>query len=259
MQWWGGFVGRARYLVIGVIAAAALALAGYGHGLADHLSSGGMFDPTSESSEAGRLADAAFGRNHDVDVVVLYTAPEGRTVDDPEFARTVVDSLDSLPRRYPDQIAGINAAYWRTETGKLSGAQAATPDKKHAVAAIALRGDDDTAMVRNYRIVQDAFAIPGVDVRVGGLQPVAGALDDTVAADLERMELLAFPLVGVLLFVVFGGLVAAALPLIVGVLTVFGAFGIVRALTDVTEVNTFVSPVVSMIGAGLAIDCSRRR
>ncbi|MGV9582807.1 MMPL family transporter [Nocardia farcinica] len=114
-------------------------------------------------------------------------------------------------------------------------------------------------MVRNYRIVQDAFAIPGVDVRVGGLQPVAGALDDTVAADLERMELLAFPLVGVLLFVVFGGLVAAALPLIVGGLTVFGAFGIVRGLTDVTEVNTFVSPVVSMIGAGLAIDCSRRR
>ncbi|MGQ4615707.1 MMPL family transporter [Nocardia sp. R7R-8] len=252
--WWGGRVSRVRFVVIGVVAAAMVVLSGYGLGLEDHLSSGGMFDPAAESAEAGRLADAAFGRNHDVDVVVLYTAPEGKTVDDPEFSRTVVDSLNSLPRRYPEQISGINASYWRTETGKLSGAQAATRDKKRAVAAIAIRGDDDTAMVRNFRMVKDAFTIPGVDVRVGGLQPVAGALNDTVAADIHRMELLAFPAVGILLFFIFGGIVAAALPLIVGGLTVFGAFGIVRFLTNFTEVNSFVSPVVSMIGLGLAID-----
>ncbi|WP_405177099.1 MMPL family transporter [Nocardia sp. NBC_01377] len=252
--WWGDLVSRIRFVVIGLVAAAMLGLTGYGIGLDDHLTSGGMFDPTSESSEAGRLADTAFGRNHDADVLVLYTAPEGRTVDDPEFSRKVVESLDDLPRRYPEQISGINAAYWRTETGRISGASAATADRRHAFAAIALRGDDDTAMVRNYRAVQDAFDIPGVDVRVGGLQPVAGALNDTIAADLRRMEVLAFPAVGVLLFFIFGGIVAAALPLIVGGLTVFGAFGIVRFLTEFTEVNSFVSPVVSMIGLGLAID-----
>ena len=47
---------------------------------------------------------------------------------------------------------------------------------------------------------------------------------------------------------------AAALPLLVGGLTVAGAWGIIRLLTTVTEVNSFVSPVVSMIGLGLAID-----
>ncbi|MFR9750143.1 MMPL family transporter [Nocardia sp. 004] len=252
--WWGELVSRARFVVIGVVAAAMLGLAGFGLGLADHLSSGGMFDPNSESSHAGQLADAAFGRNHDVDVVVLYTAPDGKTVDDPEFSRTIIDNLDSLPRRYPEQIAGINAAYWPTETGKISGASAATEDKKRAVATIAIRGDNDTEMIRNFRAVKDAFAIPGVDVQVGGLQPVAGALNDTVAADIHRMELLAFPAVGILLLFVFGGVVAAALPLIVGGLTVFGAFGIVRLLTEFTEVNSFVSPVVSMIGLGMAID-----
>ncbi|MBH0780333.1 MMPL family transporter [Nocardia bovistercoris] len=252
--WWGALVSRVRFVVIGMVAAALLGLAWYGTGLDDRLSSGGMFDPTAESSQAAQVADAAFGRNHEGDVLVLYTAPEGRTVDDPEFAGKVVESLDSLPKRFPEQISGINAAYWRTETGKISGSRVATADLKHAFAAIAIRGDDDTTMVRNYRAVKDAFAIPGVDVRVGGLQPVAGALNDTIASDIHRMELLAFPAVGVLLFFIFGGLVAASLPLIVGGLTVFGAFGIVKLLTEFTEVNSFVSAVVSMIGFGLAID-----
>ncbi|WP_216911688.1 MMPL family transporter [Nocardia noduli] len=252
--WWGDLVSRIRFVVIGLVAAAMLGLAGYGIGLDDHLSSGGLFDPTSESSEAGRLADAAFGRNHYADVLILYTAPEGKTVDDPEFARKIVDHLNELPRRYPEQITGINAAYWPTETGKLSGSQIASADRKHAFAAIAIRGDDDTTMVRNYRAVKDVFTIPGVDTQVAGLQPLAGTLTDTIAADLHRMEILAFPAVGILLFFIFGGLVAASLPLIVGGLTVFGAFGIVEFLTEFTEVHSFVSPVVSMIGLGLAID-----
>src|SRR5690606_5327145 len=79
-------------------------------------------------------------------------------------------------------------------------------------------------------------------------------LNDTVAHDTRRLEMLAIPAVAVLLFFIFGGVVAAALPLIVGGLTVFGAYGILRLLTLVTDVNSFVSPVVSMIGIGLAID-----
>ncbi|MFI6869318.1 MMPL family transporter [Nocardia sp. NPDC050406] len=251
--WWGELVCRLRFVVIGLVAAAMLALGGYGLGLGDHLSAGGFFDPGSESAEAGRLADAAFGRNHDVDVVVLYTAPAGTTVDDPVFGDWIVEHLDRLTVDHPDQIAGVRAAYWPTESGTaLSGL--ATKDKSRALAAIALRGENDTDILRNYREVKDAFTIPGVDVRVGGLQPIAGTLSDTIADDLHRMELLAIPLVGLLLFLIFGGVVAAALPLMTGLLTIFGAFGIVRFIANYTEVNSFVSAVVSMVGLGLAID-----
>lgn len=70
------------------------------------------------------------------------------------------------------------------------------------------------------------------------------------------MEILAIPAVGILLFFVFGGVVAAALPLIIGGLTVVGgANGVVRLITNFTEVNSFVAPVVSLVGGlGLAID-----
>ncbi|MGY4098304.1 MMPL family transporter [Nocardia sp. R16R-3T] len=251
---WGDLVYRLRFAVIGMVAAALLALGGYGLGLEDHLSSSGWDDPTSQSAEAAKLSDAAFGRDHTSDVIVLYTAPDGKTIDDPAFRQQVVDSLNKLPREHPDEIAKVNGAYWQTETGPASPLIFGSKDKKYTFASIAIQGDNDTDMVRNFRKVKDVFAIPGVDVQVAGLQAVAGTLNDTMAADQKRMEILAIPAVAVLLFFIFGGVVAAALPLIVGGLTVIGAWGIVRFVTGFTEVNSFVSPVVSMIGLGLAID-----
>ncbi|WP_405178748.1 MMPL family transporter [Nocardia sp. NBC_01377] len=251
---WGDLVYRLRYAVIGVVVAALLGLGGYGFGLEDHLSSSGWDDPTSESAQAARVADEAFGRDHTSDVIVLYTAPEGRTIDDPQFRQQVVDNLNSLPKTYPNEIAKINGAYWQTETGPGVPLTFGSKDKKYTFASVAIVGDNDTDMVRNYRKVKDVFYIPGVDVQVTGLQAVAGTLNDTMAADQLRMEMLAIPAVAILLFFIFGGLIAAGLPLIIGGLTVIGANGIIMFLTRFTEVNSFVSGVVSMIGLGLAID-----
>ncbi|WP_330178685.1 MMPL family transporter [Nocardia sp. NBC_01503] len=251
---WGNLAYRLRFAVLGAVIGGLLTLGAYGFGLGEHLSSGGLDDPNSESAHAARLLGGAFPQGHDVDVVVLYTAPQGKTVDDPDFGRTIVQHLDNLPQRFPGQILGINGAYWPTETGRASGSQFATPDKKYAVASIAIRGDGDNAMLGNYHAVKDAFEIPGVVAEVGGLEPVAVTLNDTMADDIRRMELLAFPVVAVLLFLIFGGVVSAALPLIVGGLTMVGANGIIRLVTNYTEVNSFVAPVVSMIGLGLAID-----
>ncbi|MGN2635290.1 MMPL family transporter [Nocardia takedensis] len=251
---WGDLVYRLRFAVIGVVVAALLGLGGYGLGLEDHLSSSGWDDPTSESAKAARIADGAFGRDHTSDVIVLYTAPEGKTIDDPQFRQQVVDSLNKLPREFPNEIAKVNGAYWQTETGPGVPLTFGSKDKRYTFASLAIVGDNDTDMVRNYRKVKDAFFIPGVDVQVTGLQAVSGTLNDTIASDSKRMEMLAIPAVAILLFFIFGGVVAAALPLMIGGLTIIGANGIVMFLTRFTEVNSFVGGVVSMIGLGLAID-----
>lgn len=249
---WGDVVYRLRYVVLGVVVAGLLALGGYGFGLEDRLSSSGWDDPNSQSTQAAKLQDATYGRDHTSDVITLYTAPAGTTVDDPTFSAKVVNNLAALTANHPE-ISKINFSYWRVGNTPPT-PSLATKDKKVAFASIALKGDNDTDMVRSYRKVKDAFSIPGVNVQVAGLQPVAGTLNDTMAKDQQRMELIAIPAVAVLLFFIFGGVVAAALPLVVGGLTVLGANGIVRVITNFTEVNSFVSPVVSMIGLGLAID-----
>ncbi|MEV2224736.1 MMPL family transporter [Nocardia vinacea] len=251
---WADVIVRRRFTVIGVTVVAMLGLGAYGLGLGDDLSSSGWDDPTSESAQAARLRDEVFGRDHSGDVILLFHAPEGETIDDPAFGDVIVDSLDELPRRFPNEIAKIGGTYWPTETGVAVPDLFGSEDRKHAFASIAVKGHDETELMRNFRKVADGFDIPGIDMEVAGGQPVAGALNDTVLHDQALMEVFAIPAVAVLLFFLFGGVVAAALPLLVGGLTVLAAWGVIRAITTVTEVNSFVSPVVSMIGLGLAID-----
>ncbi|WP_338039814.1 MMPL family transporter [Nocardia mangyaensis] len=251
---WGDLVYRFRFAVIAVVGAALLALGAYGTGLGDRLTQSGWFDPGSESVQGAELADASFGRDHMADVIVMYNAPEGATIDDPEFQQKVVDNLTAITAEYPDQIDKINGTYWRVGDAPAVPSAFGSKDKKHAFASIAIVGDDDTTIMANYRVVADVFYIPGVDVEVSGLQPLAVTLNDTIAHDTKRMEVLALPAVAILLFFIFGGIVAAALPLIIGGLTIIGATGLVMTLTNFTEVNSFVTGVVSMIGLGLAID-----
>ena len=250
---WGDIVYRLRYTVIGVMVAGLLGFAAYGLDLNSHLSQSGWDDPTSESAQAARLADTTFGRDKQGDVIVLYTAPEGSTIDDPEFQAEIVANLDSLAADHPDQIEKVNGSYFRTATAPNLAALGTT-DKQHAIASIAIAGANDTELTNNFQAVKDVFYIDGVNVQVTGLQAVAGALQSTMAGDIQRMEILAIPAVAVLLFFIFGGVVAAALPLIIGGLTVVGANGIVKVFTNFTEVNSFVAPVVSLVGLGLAID-----
>ncbi|WP_433653900.1 MMPL family transporter [Nocardia sp. CA-128927] len=251
---WGDFVHRFRFIVIGIVGAALLALGGYGSDLSEHLSSSGLDDPTSESAKAAKISDQAFGRDHKADVVVLYTAPAGVSLDDPEFSGKIVANLNSLRTEHPNEIKEINGSYWKTETGQQQRDAFGRPELNRAFASIAIKGETDTEMVNNFRKVKDVFYIPGIDVKVAGIQPIAGTLTSSLDEDIHLMEVVAFPVVAVLLFFIFGGLVAAALPLIVGGLTVIGANGIIRIFTEFTDVNSFVSGVVSMIGVGLAID-----
>ncbi|WP_436838867.1 MMPL family transporter [Nocardia salmonicida] len=251
---WADTVVRRRYLVILIMVTGLSALGTYGLGLGADLSSKGFDDPSSESVRAAHVRDNAFGRDHSSDVILLFRAPEGATIDDPAFTETVVAGLNSLPQRFPNEIDRINGAYWPTDTGVALPDVFGSPERDYAFASVAVSGLDPTEQGRNYRKIAEEFVIPGVEVELAGGQPVALALNDTMVQDQRRVELFAIPAVAILLFFLFGGVVAAALPLIIGGLTMLGAWGLLRCLTAVTEVNSFVSPVVSMIGLGLAID-----
>ena len=80
------------------------------------------------------------------------------------------------------------------------------------------------------------------------------AINKQVSSDLERAELITFPIVAILLLIVFGSLVAASLPLLIGGVAIMGAFAILRAIAGWTDVSIYAANVVTMLGLGLAID-----
>ena len=72
--------------------------------------------------------------------------------------------------------------------------------------------------------------------------------------DLLVMEAIAFPLSFVVLVWVFGGLLAAALPLAVGMFAILGSMAVMRAITFVTDVSVFALNLILAMGLALAID-----
>jgi RND superfamily putative drug exporter len=91
-------------------------------------------------------------------------------------------------------------------------------------------------------------------VVVGGGPLQDAEFEDQVAADLARAELLSMPVVLVLLLVIFGGIVAAGLPVLVALVGVAGTLLGLLGISAVTDVSVYSVNVVTMLGLGLAVD-----
>ena len=91
-------------------------------------------------------------------------------------------------------------------------------------------------------------------VLVGGGPLQDREFEDQVAADLARAELLSMPVVLVLLLVVFGGIVAAGLPVLVALVGVAGTLLALFGISAATDVSVYSVNVVTMLGLGLAVD-----
>jgi uncharacterized membrane protein YdfJ with MMPL/SSD domain len=99
--------------------------------------------------------------------------------------------------------------------------------------------------------------LDGVEgVSVGGDALVGEAVGEQVGKDLAKAEGLAFPIILALSFLFFRGLVAALLPLFVGVITLFGSFLGLRLINELTPLSVFAVNLVIALGLGLAIDYS---
>jgi putative drug exporter of the RND superfamily len=91
-------------------------------------------------------------------------------------------------------------------------------------------------------------------ILVGGGPLQDWEFEDQVGADLARAELVSMPVVMVLLLVVFGGIVAAGLPVLVALVGVAGTLLALLGISSVTEVSVYSVNVVTMLGLGLAVD-----
>jgi uncharacterized membrane protein YdfJ with MMPL/SSD domain len=253
--WWGRTVYRYRFLVIGVMVGLCLIGGVFGMSLGKHVTQSGFFDDGSESARASVLSDEVYGRDRTSHIVAVFRAPEGKTVEDPAWQKRITDELNKVQADHPDQILGWVGWLKAPTTTDPSVQKMHTPDMTRTFVSIPLKGGNDDEILNNYKDVQSALEqLDGGNVELAGLQPVANELTGTIAKDQQRMEVLALPLVAVVLFFVFGGVVAAFLPVMVGGLSIAGALGILRLLAVFGPVHFFAQPVVTMIGLGIAID-----
>jgi uncharacterized membrane protein YdfJ with MMPL/SSD domain len=127
------------------------------------------------------------------------------------------------------------------------------------LAAYANMTDATTAIARVRVALSKAPAntkLTGMTVRFGGYALISQELNERTTSDLARAELLGFPLLLLLSFWFFRGLVAALLPLLVGGFWIVLAFLGLRLIDQFTPISVFALNLVSGMGLGLGIDYS---
>jgi len=241
---WGRMVYRRRRVVLLIAVLFAVVGGVWGTSIFAKVQTAGGFDaPGSQSQTEAALATKAFGRDAG-DVVVLYSS-RTLTATAPAFRSAVTGSLAALPHSKVESYA----TYWSTGSRQfVSGSGHQT------YAVIELAGASDDARQASYDAIKSELSAPGLRAQVGGVVPTDEVINQQATANIGRAEGLSFPVLLILLLVIFGGLVAASLPLAIGVLGILGSFTALRLLTIVTGVSVFSLNITTILGLGLGID-----
>ena len=243
------FVVRRRRAVLVVTGLVFVAAGAFGAGVFGAVKTGGFEDPAAESTRAARLVEQQFGQG-DPDIVLLVTAKNGRSVDDPEVASTGA-ALTSELGREADVLQSVS--YWTL--GSPPPLKSTAGDR--AIVLARLGGDDTHVDERVSELLPRYTRDAGpVTVEVTGYRAAFTQVSHTIESDLARAESIAFPLTGIALILVFGSVVAAGMPLAVGVLSIITTFAALHAIALVTDVSVFSINLTTGLGLGLAIDYS---
>jgi uncharacterized membrane protein YdfJ with MMPL/SSD domain len=238
---------RAPRRIIAVALFIVVGAAVFGLPVAKSLSAGGFEDPSSQSAQATHLLAGKFDQG-DQQLLITVSSPDGAQS---SAARAVGSDIVGRLQRSPF-VAQVTSPW--TAPPSASRSLVSKDGNTGLIVAGIVGGQNDAqkhAETLSDQLVHDR---DGVTVRAGGEAMTGTQINLQTQKDLKVMEFIAIPLSFVVLVWVFGGLLAAALPLAVGGFAIFGSMAMLRALTFATNVSIFAMNLCVAVGMALAID-----
>lgn len=214
-----------------------------------HLKAAGFNDPASESSQAQDLLIAKTGSDAMPGIVVRITPPAGEKrlpIRSPALARETkrlgaeLLTIDGIARVEDPLAGGSPQLIAPARSSLLLNAYFSSADAEILTSA----ADEATQQLDSTRF----------GVTVGGIAAGFNETSDTLEEDLVRAELIAFPLLALLLLIVFRGVVAASIPLIVGMVSIAGTFLALLVMSKFVDTSVFALNITTAMGLGLAVD-----
>jgi RND superfamily putative drug exporter len=228
---------------VGLLAVAFFLVAGaLGGSVASRLDPYGADDPATESVKA-REALQDVGFHGPGAIVLIRNAPVAAPA-----TRARVESIASELRRRRD-VSSVTG-YFDTRSPAF-----VSSDGRSTYLAVGLRprGDKQWQAAGNH-IAEQLANRP--NVVVGGGAVAQEQVNKQVEQDLQRAEMLALPLLFLFSFLFFRSLVAALLPVMIGLLAIVGTFLVLRVLSELGSISIFALNLTTGLGLGLAIDYS---
>ncbi|MGK2878270.1 MAG: MMPL family transporter [Solirubrobacterales bacterium] len=236
---------RRVLLIAALVSVVSLVLS---NGLPDQLAAQGFDNKKAESSKAVDQIAAAAGFDPSQQIVALVTAPDGEQIDTPAGRALVASTAKKL-----EAIDGVTAVVTPFADGTPPDVArlAISKDGTQAVAITQMAADSEESDA-----AADAVAAFEGDesVQLGGGLVAQDAVSETVSEDLARSELIVFPLLFLISLFVFRSLIAAALPLLVGAITIPVTMAMISGYNQVTSLSVFALNLTTGLGLGLAID-----
>jgi RND superfamily putative drug exporter len=236
---------RRRLVLVGAVIVTLFAAALSGN-VVEHLSGGGFDAPGSESDRAARTLER---RDGVLPPNLVLLVRGDRPVDAPAVAQAGTALAEALARE-----PGVErvTSYWGTHEPRLRGRSG-----RSALIEARLGGDEDAQSAAARRIGEHYRGQRGeLDVGVAGVAALIAETEDQVEHDLTRAEVIALPLTLLALYLVFGGVLAATLPLAVGIVSIVVTLLALRLVSEFTPVSVFALNLATALGLGLSIDYS---
>jgi RND superfamily putative drug exporter len=239
-----------KRVLIAVAIFAVLAVA-IGHNVEQHLKAAGFTDSASESERATKLLDESLGYNPNPAIALVVRAPGGGPL----------ETDDSAVRREVDRLSrGMSRVEY---VGRV-----VNPLRDRRAGAELIARDGESLVITGYLSTTDiedagGIAAEGVeplvassplDVQMGGFAAGFNETNDQTKTDLTTAELIAFPILALLLLFVFRGVVAAAIPLLIGGVSIIGTLFVLRLMAGVTDTSVFALNIATGLSLGLAVD-----
>ena len=248
---WGHLVYRFRWAML-VGSGVLLAISVVGLLSGGTLTSGGPLTSNLESARAGNLITSELANNSKVTSnFMLIFRSDSLTVSDPAFRDAVLAALN--PIQDDTRISSLVSPY---NAPNASVASALTSKDGHeALVSVELKSSAPKSWA-DYTALRDEVNSDSLTVTGTGFVPINQAFNTTLESDLQRAETITLPVTLILLVVIFASIVAAGLPLGVGVLTIVGGLAGTYLLSHVTDVSQYALNIVTLIGLGVSIDYS---
>jgi RND superfamily putative drug exporter len=236
--------------VIAVTLLAAVAAAIFGIPVAGKLAAGGFQDPGSESARAAAMLTGTFDQG-DVQLLITVSSPDGANS---QAAAARGREIADILRRSPN-VGSVTSAW--TATGPAA-ARLVSRDGQTGLVVAGITGGEKLADTHAEELIAaiggSSSERDGVTVRAGGVAAMNTQITDQSRQDLLLMESIAIPFSFLVLVWIFGGLLAAALPVAVGLVAIVGSLAVLHGITYVTDVSIFALNLCMAMGLALAID-----
>jgi putative drug exporter of the RND superfamily len=238
-------------LVLAAVAIFTLLAAIAGRDVEQHLKAAGFTDSASESERAGQLLRDSLGYDPNPALVLVVRSPDGGRLDpaDPAVRREV----DRLSREV-GQVENVGRVANPLRDRQVSAALIARDGKSLAIAAYLSTDDVQDAGGYAAEAVRPILAASSLDVALGGFAAGFDETNDQTREDLTKAELIAFPILALLLLFVFRGVVAAAIPLLLGVISIVGTLLVLRVMAGFADTSLFALNIATGLSLGLAVD-----